>query len=318
MSIDLDFDSGQQALGDAVEGFCAQSWTTADARKAGAESEPAFPRAMWRELAEMGVLAAGAPGGEGGALEVCAVMEALGKAIFPGPLAATYLAQQVLPRPEAQRVGTGECLVSLGAPPLLPWATEADLFLEHAEGSLHRGEPKSPVRPQASLGGEAWGRVELHRGPALPDAERGLALGAIARAAYLAAAGDRLIEDAAAYASSRQQFGRTLGEFQAVAHPLADAHMRLAAARTLTRAAACGFESGTPGELRPRAALAQFSATRAALEAVHAGHQVFGAVGITRDGPAFYISRRIRSLASQIPRPSEAEAGRVGARGSDL
>jgi len=313
LSIDLDFDSGQQALGDAVEQFCAGNWTSSDARQAGAAKEPEFSRPLWRKLAEMGVLAAGAPGEEGGALEVCAIMEALGRAIFPGPLAETYLAQQILPSSEAQRVGAGECLVALGVPPLLPWAAEADIFLEYADGSLHRGEPQGPVHPQESLGGEAWGRLKLRRGPALPGVQRGLTLGAIARSAYLAAAADRLVEDAATHAGSREQFGQSIGEFQAVAHPLADAHMRLAASRGLIRAAAYAFDSGMPGKIPSRAAVAEFSAIRSALQAVHTGHQVFGAVGITRDGPAFYISRRIRSLACQIPDSREAGAAEPGA-----
>ena len=36
-------------------------------------------------------------------------------------------------------------------------------------------------------------------------------------------------------------------------------------------------------------------------DAVHVGHQVFGAVGITLEGPAFPLSRRIRQLASSPP-----------------
>lgn len=306
MSIDLDFDSGQQALAEAVGRFCAARWSDSDARQAGAEDEPQLSRALWSELAELGVLAAGAPGGEGGALEVCAAMEALGHAVFPGPLVASFLAQQVLPEDEARCVGAGDCLVALGKPPLLPWAADADLFLECAEGQIFRAEPRGPVIPQASLGGEAWGRLELVRGPALPGGQRALALGVIAGAAYLVAAANRLIEDAAAYATRRQQFGRTIGEFQAVAHPLADASMGLAAARLLTRAAACAFETDSPGSLQRRTAIARHSAHRAALDAVQTGHQVFGAVGITLEGPAFFITRRIRGLAAQLPRTPDS------------
>ena len=123
---------------------------------------------------------------------------------------------------------------------------------------------------------------------------------------YLAAAANRLIEDAAAYATRRQQFGRTIGEFQAVAHPLADASMGLAAARLLTRAAACAFETDSPGSLQRRTAITRHSAHRAALDAVQTGHQVFGAVGITLEGPAFFITRRIRGLAAQLPRTPDS------------
>ena len=302
MSLDLDFDPGQQALGDAVRQFCADHWSDADARAPGS----GFSRERWRGLADLGVLGAGAPGEESGALEVCAVMEALGHAVFPGPLAASYLAQQVLPGDEGAGVAAGETVVAVGSPPLVPWAVEADLFLELEEDTLFRAQAAAGVQAEDSPGGEAWGRVELQRGERLPGAAQGLALGEIARAAYLTAAGRRLLGDAAEHALRRRQFGRPIGEFQAVAHPLADAHMRLEAARALTRAAACAFDKGEPRAFRHRAASARLSSTRAALDAVHVGHQVFGAVGITLEGPAHPISRRIRSLAVQSPGPEWA------------
>ena len=44
---------------------------------------------------------------------------------------------------------------------------------------------------------------------------------------------------------------------------------------------------------------AKLSANAAALRAAHVCHQVFGANGITLEGPVFHVSRRIRQLASQ-------------------
>lgn len=300
MSVDLDFDPGQRALADAVSQFCAQRWTDADARAQG----PDFTRARWSELAELGVLAVGSPGEDGGAVEICAVMEALGRVAFPGPLVASFVAQQVLPRDEATALAAGKQVPAVGEPPLMAWADEADLFLAWQGGALCRARPRGPVRAEASLGDEAWGRVQLDVGEALPGAQRGLVVGELAQAAYLAAAGGRLVAAAAEHAASRRQFGRTLGEFQAVAHPLADAHIRLEAARMLARAAACSLDKKAPEIALERSALALGSATGAALEAVAVSHQVFGAVGITLEGPIFPITRRIRSLASQNPGPA--------------
>lgn len=302
MSVDLDFDPGQQALVDAVGQFCAQRWTEADARADG----PDFTRARWSELAELGVLAVGSPDEEGGAVEICAVMEALGWVAFPGPLVASFLGQQVLPPDDAAAVAQGKRVVAVGEPPLMAWATEADLFLSWQGGTLRPARPRSTACAEASLGDEAWGRVELDVGEALPGALRALVVGELAQAAYLAAAGGRLVAAAAEHASSRRQFGRTLGEFQAVAHPLADAHIRLDAARMLARAAACSLDEKTPEIAAERSALALGSAAGAALEAVAVSHQVFGAVGITLEGPIFPITRRIRSLASQSPGPAES------------
>ena len=311
MSIDLDFNPEQEALGEAIAQFCGDRWTDEDARGAG----PEFPGSLWRELAGLGVLSAGAPGEESGALEVCAAMEALGAALFPGPLVGSFLAQQVLPSREASAIAEGRALVCFGSPPLLPWAREADLFIECAGGELYSAEPAGPVRGEPSPDGDAWGRVEFERGAALPHAARGLALAEIARAAYLAAAGRRLIAEAAEHARTRKQFGRAIGEFQAVAHPLADAHMRLEAARLLARTAACAFEDGDADRGLKSASTARLSAAGAALDAIHVGHQIFGAVGITVDGPAFYITRRIRSLVAHPPGSELARASQCDALG---
>jgi alkylation response protein AidB-like acyl-CoA dehydrogenase len=116
------------------------------------------------------------------------------------------------------------------------------------------------------------------------------------------------VEDAAEHARTRKQFGRAIGEFQAVAHPLADAAIALDGAAVLARSAAWRIDArgGHAAETSAWAAAARLSAVRAALGAVHTCHQAFGAVGITVEGPAFHVSRRIRQVAS-LP-PSERRA----------
>ncbi len=80
----------------AIDRFCTQQDVAACARQSG---QP-LPRELWRQLAELGAFAPAAPGNReaGGALEVCAISETLGHHLFPGPIAATYLAIQVLRR----------------------------------------------------------------------------------------------------------------------------------------------------------------------------------------------------------------------------
>ena len=98
--------------------------------------------------------------------------------------------------------------------------------------------------------------------------------------------------------------------------------MRLDAAATLARIAAHAWDENA-ADLRARAAAARLSATRAALDAAHTAHQLFGAQGITLEGPVFHVSRRIRQLASQPP-PSDAARdallaqARVASRGSGV
>jgi hypothetical protein len=324
LSLDLAFDDAQQAIADALDQFCAD--------QCGEESVKAlagkFPAALWKDVAELGVLALSTPEGDGGALEAVAACEALGRAVFPGPIPATFLATQVLAAADRIAVANGSAVVSVGSPPLMPWAPAAQIFVEIADGRAWKCVPIGAIAPVETLGGEPWGNVELVREDDLGSAERGLALYELALAAYLAAAGRRLVETTAEHARTRKQFGRALGEFQAVAHPLADRAMHLAAAATLARAAAFHFDSGTDSgsdsgtdtdsgieRARSVAAAARISACRAAVETVHTCHQLFGALGITLEGPVFHVSRRIRQLASQPPGERRARAAVLGVFG---
>jgi len=301
LSLDLAFDDTQQAVADATARFCAERCPEAVVR----ESAGTLSRALWRELAELGVLALATPEGDGGAREMVAALESLGAAVFPGPLPATFLAAQVLDGDERACVASGEWIVSLGAPPLMPFAPLADCFLALDGGKLRRAQPRGTVVAVDTLGGEPWGRVELELGAPLDAGTRAWALHDTALAAYAAAAGQALVLATAEHARTRTQFGRAIGEFQAVAHPLADARIRLDAATTLARIAAHAWDTGA-GDLRARAAVARLSAARGALAAAYTCHQLFGALGITLEGPVFHVSRRIRQLASQPPGPEPA------------
>lgn len=304
MSLDLDFDDAQTALVESLAQFCRERCDEAVVRAASAK----FPRALWSELAGLGVLSAGAPGGEGGALEICAAMEALGRAAFPGPLVASFVALQLLEGREHVAVAEGDAIVSFGRAPLMPFAPIADVFLECAGDFVFRAEPTGPIEAIEVLGGEPWGRVALRRGEAFAQSSRALLIGEIARAAFLAALGERLVDEVAEHARTRRQFGRAIGEFQAVAHPLADCQMRLCAARTLARAAAWKFDGGDFPGADSTAAIARLSCAAAAVETAHVAHQIYGAIGITLEGPAFHLTRRIRQLASDVPEAERARA----------
>lgn len=300
MSLDLALDEAQQAIASTLAAFCREARSEAASRRGGRPAPE-----LWSGLAELGVFALATPEGEGGAAELVAALEALGEASFPGPLAASFFATQVLDAEERARVVGGEAWVALGVPPLLPWAPEADIFLELEGERVFRARPRGAVERVETLGAEPWGRVELERERELDGAERGRDLFHLSLAAYLAAAGRRLLEDASEHARNRRQFGRPIGDFQAVAHPLADCAIRLDAATALARRAAERFDDAAP-DAPSAAATARLSAGRAALEAAYTAHQVFGAIGVTLEGPVFHVSRRIRQLVSLVPGVDDA------------
>jgi alkylation response protein AidB-like acyl-CoA dehydrogenase len=309
-SLDLGLDDAQQAIAGAVAQFCRDRCPDAVVRAAA----EAFPMELWRGLAGLGVLALATPDGGGGALEIVAAQESLGRAAFPGPLSATFFAAQLLPESERGALVDGSALVAVGTPPLLPWAPLARVFLELEGDRAWLAEPCGAIAPVATLGGEPWGRVALARRAELGDATRARALGELALAGWLAAAGRRLVEDAAAHARARRQFGRPIAAFQAVSHPLADSAIELDAAATLARIAAWHWDAGS-AEAPRHAAAARLSAARAAPRAARVAHQTFGALGVTLDGPVFHVSRRIRQLVATPPGPEPARAALLAALG---
>ena len=66
MSLQLELDDSQEAVAETLAKFCAER-CDAETLKATAG---AFPSALWRALADLGVLALVTPEGDGGALEL--------------------------------------------------------------------------------------------------------------------------------------------------------------------------------------------------------------------------------------------------------
>ena len=98
--MDLDFSDDQKMLQDQVRRFLADRCPPAAVRAILEGPEP-FDRALYKGLAEMGVLGAAIPeayGGVGmGRLELCIVAEELGRALAPVPVASSiYLGAEFL------------------------------------------------------------------------------------------------------------------------------------------------------------------------------------------------------------------------------
>ncbi len=117
-----------------------------------------------------------------------------------------------------------------------------------------------------------------------PDARRAVARAeqrsAIATAAQLVGVGEAAIALAVAHASTREQFGRPIGSFQAVKHHLADALVGVRFALPLVERAAHSVASDDP-DAAVHAALAKVTAGEAAEAAVEHSLQVHGAIGYT-------------------------------------
>ncbi|MBL8602870.1 MAG: acyl-CoA dehydrogenase family protein [Myxococcales bacterium] len=99
------------------------------------------------------------------------------------------------------------------------------------------------------------------------------------------------LEEAVAYAKDRQQFGKTIGEFQAVQWMLADAKTELEAARLLVLRAASLKEARRP--FSQEASVAKLFASETAWRVVNRAVQVHGGYGYTRE---FAAERHLRDI----------------------
>jgi alkylation response protein AidB-like acyl-CoA dehydrogenase len=107
------------------------------------------------------------------------------------------------------------------------------------------------------------------------------------------------IELATGYASSRRQFGRPVGSFQAVQHLLADALVLMEGSRSVARHAAWAVDALDPEEALGAAARAKAYCARAARTVCETSIQVHGGVGNTWECLAHVYLRRAL-LSSEV------------------
>jgi alkylation response protein AidB-like acyl-CoA dehydrogenase len=100
------------------------------------------------------------------------------------------------------------------------------------------------------------------------------------------------LEEAAAYARERKQFGRPIGDYQAIQWMIADSKTELDAARLLTLRAASMKEAGVA--FSREAAMAKLFASEAAGRICDRGVQIHGGYGYVRDFPAERHLRDVR------------------------
>jgi alkylation response protein AidB-like acyl-CoA dehydrogenase len=101
---------------------------------------------------------------------------------------------------------------------------------------------------------------------------------------------DRVLQDSVEYASQRQQFGRPIGAFQAVAGPLADRYVEIELARALAEWALRAIEEGDPAA-NLAAAAAKATCAEAAVRTVETAIQTSGAIGFTWE---YHLHRFLR------------------------
>lgn len=188
------------------------------------------PHPSWPELAELGWTGVAVPESAGGAglgyLEQAVLHEEMGRALTHSPFWATVaVVLPALPLDLQAEVAAGEASWTFALGPLVPDLDTAGRVMIAGGDSLHELEgytrellqTNDGTRPLGVVSGGSAGR-RLGGSEILPLL-RTRSLAALALEAC--GVGAHALELAVGHATEREQFGRPIGVFQAVSHPLA-------------------------------------------------------------------------------------------------
>ena len=273
----------------------------------------ASPEPTWRELAELGWTGVSVPeelGGAGlGFLEEAILFEETGRALLHAPYFSTVaLALPALPDDLQAEVARGDASWTLAVEPLVPdLDTAARVAFVAADGiyeleGFERDvlQTTDETRPLGVVVGGEPGR-RLAGSDVLPETRR---RALVALALEACGVGGRALELAVEHVSGREQFGRPIGSYQAVSHPLATSYAELELARSASLWAAwCVAVEHAQAPVA--AAAAKSLAADAAVAVCERSIQAHGGIGFTWE----HVLHRLykRALGIQAAEASGAE-----------
>ncbi|MFJ9387618.1 acyl-CoA dehydrogenase family protein [Nocardioides sp. NPDC101246] len=306
----------QHAFSEALDDLLGAAEVPAAAR-AWAAGDHSAGLKLWQRLAELGVTGLLVPEEHGGVgatpVDLTVAFERLGYHGVPGPwIEAAAVAPALLEGSDdsaiLSQVASGETIVTVAAPGG-PYALDADIaakaygVFDDIVVELTPDALKPSVDPQRRLfimsaGYPITARID-------PSSARDL--GTLACSAQLLGAGLRLLDDTVAYVKQRTQFGRPIGEFQAVKHLLADVRVALDFAAPLVHNAAVEIDAEVPTAARAVSA-AKVAAGDAAYLASRTALQVHGAIGYTREFDLSLWILKVRALVGAWGTPADHRA----------
>jgi alkylation response protein AidB-like acyl-CoA dehydrogenase len=268
---------------------------TSEVRRAAMARPGAIDRDLWQRVATMGVFALTVPEADGGVdlgmADAAVVFEELGRVAMSGPLIPTFLAAGVV-----DGAAWGETVVGLvpaGAPAMVEHLDGLDalLVLDGADvrlasslpGGVPVDRPLDPLTPITVVDHLPDGSVVL-------DGDDVRRRGGLLAAAFQVGLGQAALELGTGYAAQREQFGRTIGSFQAVKHLLADTAVAIETARAGVHAAAVTYDEGSDADRLVHGA--RIVASGAAERSARACIQVHGGMGYTWELDAHLLLKR--------------------------
>ncbi|MEU4155076.1 acyl-CoA dehydrogenase family protein [Actinoplanes sp. NPDC026670] len=260
---------------------------------------------LWPRLCkEIGVAGLTVPeeyGGSGATLgEAAVVLEELGRVLSPAPMLGTVLAVHALLEfgDEDARARLLPAICSGERTVTAAWAGcvfPADTVLVVRDGALFEIDGEIEVTESLDLT-RATSRLRSQQTPELRD------IACAALSAEQLGTAERALELTVAYVQERHQFGRPIGSFQVLQHRLAEAYVRVQAARSASEAAVQAVADGSAdASLLAAAAKVTCSETLRAVAAEMV--QMHGGIAITWEHDAHRFLRRAWVTAQMYGSP---------------
>ena len=251
------------------------------------EANPDAPLSQLRELGWLGVSVPEERGGGGlSFVDEAILFEEAGRALYSGPFVTTAVVLPALPQVD-------ENAWSVELDGLVPHLDEVDRVVT-ADGTIAEatGETLPTVDETRPLGRlEQVAQSNYLDGDFEPVRLR-LLVGLAAEAVGVA---QKALELGVEYVSQREQFGKKIGTYQAVSHPLADTYVETELARSLVYWAA--WCVAVEDERAPVAAAAAKSmAAETAVAACERSIQVHGGIGFTWEHVLHRYYKRAQSI----------------------
>ncbi len=245
--IDFDFSAEQRALAATARELFANESPPSRLRAIwdGAEPDPS----VWKTMASVGltgIAVAAEHGGMGGtAIDLALVLEEVGYAALPDPLAEAAAAGLLIEDPATARgLASGETVALATDERFVPDADHAAVVI--LDGVRYDDFTTERV-PSIDHSRRLFRVLAPAGGELVP---RALETCWWARASVLNGISRRLLDDTVSYAKDRRQFGAPIGSFQAVKHALAAGQTRLTAARAAAHHGAYALATDPGGASR--------------------------------------------------------------------
>lgn len=311
-----------------------------ETRNAGAYGEKGYDPAVWKQLAELGIVGAlfdeAAGGFGGGGFDIMVVFEALGGALVVEPFLGALMAGRALAVAGGQdealaAIVSGETIAAFaqddgetpvvatqdgdgwtleGAKAVVRQAAAADLFVVTADEGVFLVPADAAgvsVRGYNTVEGGAAGDVTFDGAQATKldgDAERiveaAVGAGLLALSAEAVGAMDYVKAATLDYLRDRKQFGIPIGKFQALQHRMATVLLEIEQAHSAVINAAYAFD-GDDATARERAlSAAKYTVGRTGALVAEESVQMHGGIGMTWEYAVSHYAKRLVMIDHEL------------------